>query len=152
MIACESEKRQLPAAYVSTSTNPWFNLSYEDWLLRNTPVSQPLLFIYRNEQCVVIGRNQNPWKETTPRQLLADGIPLVRRRSGGGTVYHDMGNTNFSIMLPRVTFTRSGGANLVAKAIRERLDVPSCTVNSRNDVIVREGDKDLKVGASGRRR
>lgn len=84
---------------MSTSTDPWFNLSYEDWyarpachtdtrLLRNTPVSQPLLFIYRNAQCVVIGRNQNPWKETTPRQLLADGIPLVRRRSGGGTVYH----------------------------------------------------------------
>lgn len=57
-------------------------------LLRNTPVDQPVLFTYRNIPCVVIGRNQNPWKETSPRSLKDMGLPLVRRRSGGGTVYH----------------------------------------------------------------
>lgn len=44
--------------------------------------------MYRNIPCVVIGRNQNPWKETTPRYLREIALPLVRRRSGGGTVYH----------------------------------------------------------------
>ncbi|WVQ78213.1 hypothetical protein IAT38_000296 [Cryptococcus sp. DSM 104549] len=134
-----------PATYISESHDPWFNLSYEDWLLRNTPHNQPVLFLYRNYPCVVIGRNQNPWKETTPRHLRELEIPLVRRRSGGGTVYHDMGNTNFSIILPRLLFTRSHGAELVARAIRERLGIAGCGVNERNDVIVRDGEKEYKM-------
>ncbi|WVQ71545.1 hypothetical protein IAR50_001084 [Cryptococcus sp. DSM 104548] len=134
-----------PATYISESHDPWFNLSYEDWLLRNTPVDQPVLFLYRNFPCVVIGRNQNPWKESTPRKLRDEGLPLVRRRSGGGTVYHDMGNTNFSIMLPRLMFTRSHGALLVARAIRERLGVQECGVNERNDVIIKDGERELKM-------
>jgi len=60
----------------------------------------------------------------------------------------DMGNTNFSIILPRTVFTRAGGAQLVAQAVRERLSVPSCTVNERNDVVIRDGGPELKVGAS----
>lgn len=48
-------------------------------------------------------------------------------------------------MTPRVLFTRSGGAELVAKAVREKLDVPSCTVNERNDVVIRDGGPELKV-------
>ncbi|EIW69568.1 hypothetical protein TREMEDRAFT_30736, partial [Tremella mesenterica DSM 1558] len=137
-----------PAAYISTSTDPWFNLSYEDWLLRNTLHNQPMLFLYRNVPCVVIGRNQNPWKETTPRKLKEWGIPLIRRRSGGGTVYHDMGNTNFSIFLPRLLFTRSHGAELIARAIRNRIGVQQCCVNSRNDIVIRDGINDFKVSGS----
>jgi lipoate-protein ligase A len=59
-----------------------------------------------------------------------------------------MGNTNFSIMLPRLLFTRNHGAELVAKAVRERLGVEQCTVNERNDVIIRDGERDLKVSPS----
>jgi lipoate-protein ligase A len=58
-----------------------------------------------------------------------------------------MGNTNFSIILPRLLFTRAHGAELVAKAVRERLGVMGCTVNDRNDVIVRSEGKDFKVGS-----
>lgn len=57
----------------------------------------------------------------------------------------DMGNTNFSIILPRLLFTRSHGAELVAKAIRDRLGVKQCTVNDRNDVVIRTDQRDLKV-------
>jgi hypothetical protein len=55
-----------------------------------------------------------------------------------------MGNTNFSIILPRLLFTRSHGAELVAKAVRS-LGVEGCTVNSRNDVIIKDGEKELKI-------
>lgn len=105
---------------------------------------------------------QNPWKETTPRKLRSDSIPLIRRRSGGGTVYHarflylisvssdfvwqDLGNTNFSIILPRLLFTRAHGAELVARAIRDRLGIEECGVSKRNDVVIRDRGKEYKVG------
>lgn len=59
----------------------------------------------------------------------------------------DRGNTNFSIILPRLLFTRAHGAELVARAVRDRLGVQECTVNERNDVIVRDRalNKDFKV-------
>lgn len=60
-------------------------------------------------------------------------------------IFLDMGNTNFSILLPRLLFTRSHGAGLVSRAIRERLGIKQCTVNDRNDVIIRDGDRDFKV-------
>lgn len=56
-----------------------------------------------------------------------------------------MGNTNFSIMLPRLLFTRAHGAELVARAIRERLGISGCGVNKRNDVVIRDGEKEYKV-------
>lgn len=59
-------------------------------------------------------------------------------------MFHDMGNTNFSIILPRLLFTRAHGAELVAKAVRD-LGVEGCTVNSRNDVIIKDGEKELKI-------
>lgn len=59
-----------------------------------------------------------------------------------------MGNTNFCIILPRLLFTRAHGAELVARAVRERLGIPQCIVNQRNDIIIRDGDKDFKVSGS----
>lgn len=56
-----------------------------------------------------------------------------------------MGNTNFSLMLPRLLFTRNHGAELVAKAVRDRLRIEGCTVNERNDVVVNYEGKQLKV-------
>nr|ODN99699.1 lipoate-protein ligase A [Cryptococcus depauperatus CBS 7855] len=143
--AADHIQLEAPASYISESHDPWFNLSYEDWLLRNTPHNQPVLFLYRNSPCVVIGRNQNPWKETSPRFLREESIPLVRRRSGGGTVYHDMGNTNFSIILPRLLFTRSHGAQLVARAVRSKLGISGCSVNERNDIVIKDGEREYKM-------
>lgn len=120
--------------YLSTSTNPYFNLSLEDWLFRHAPQKEPLLLLYRDAPCVVIGRNQNPWKEVNLRAARAQGIPWVRRRSGGGTVYHDLGNTNFSIHVPRTTFDRGATAQVVLRAVRA-LGIDA-GVNERNDICV----------------
>lgn len=57
-----------------------------------------------------------------------------------------MGNTNFSIILPRLLFTRAHGAELVARAVRDHLGISQCTVNERNDVIIKDGDRQLKIG------
>ncbi|KAJ1308985.1 hypothetical protein OPQ81_004667 [Rhizoctonia solani] len=73
----------LPKVYVSLSNDPYFNLSYEEWLFRHTDPTLPILFMYRNKESVIIGRNQNPWKEINQTSLRESGIEFVRRRSGG---------------------------------------------------------------------
>ncbi|KAH9943166.1 Lipoyltransferase and lipoate-protein ligase [Epithele typhae] len=120
--------------YVSSSTNPYFNLTFEDWLFRHKSPEKPMLLLYRDDPCVVVGRNQNPWKEVNLRAAHEAGIPFIRRFSGGGTVYHDLGNTNFSIHLPRATFDRHATAQVVLRAVRS-LGVDA-TVNDRNDICV----------------
>ncbi|KAJ7248486.1 hypothetical protein C8J57DRAFT_1189735 [Mycena rebaudengoi] len=121
--------------FISHSTDPFFNLTFEDWLFRHCPPDRPLLLIYRNEPCVVIGRNQNPWKEVNMNALRAKDMPLVRRRSGGGTVYHDLGNTNFSIHLSRRTFDRRVTSQTVLRAVLS-LGIDQARLNDRNDICV----------------
>ncbi|CDZ98583.1 Lipoate-protein ligase A [Phaffia rhodozyma] len=103
--------------FVSRSNDPWFNLAFENWLFTKTNPAIPILFLYRNKACVVLGRNQNPWKEINLPLLKELEIPFIRRKSGGGTVYHDMGNTNYSILIPKDSFDRRPNAELVARAL-----------------------------------
>lgn len=121
--------------YGSSSTDPFFNLSFEHYLLRKTPPHSTVFFLYINKPCVVIGRNQNPWLEADLR--LLKGIPLVRRRSGGGTVFHDSGNVNFSVIYPTADFNRDKYAEVVTKAIRKIN--PRARVNERHDIVLDQG-------------
>ncbi|GAA6061099.1 hypothetical protein JCM10212_006130 [Sporobolomyces blumeae] len=133
-----------PTIYVSTSNDPHFNLAYEDWLFRKTDSSERILYLYRNSPSVIIGRNQNPWKEINLHKLEELGIPFVRRKSGGGTVYHDLGNTNYCVFVPRLEFNRVTNAQLVASALN-RLEIPAY-VNDRNDICVDKFKMKLRFG------
>lgn len=79
-------------------TDPRLNLAIEEHLLRNLRVAEPLLLFYVNEPAVIIGRNQNTIEEIDPDFIQAEDIHVVRRLSGGGAVYHDLGNLNFSFV------------------------------------------------------
>jgi lipoate-protein ligase A len=140
-------------SYVSRSSDPYLNLSIEDHILRKSPAESTVLFLYVNRPCVVIGRNQNPWTEVNLAILNAargaheakDSEPpgigtvdLVRRRSGGGTVFHDEGNLNWSITCPRGNFTRDLHAEMVVRALR-RLGVDRARVNERHDIVLDQG-------------
>ncbi|KAJ3153774.1 Biotin/lipoate A/B protein ligase [Geranomyces michiganensis] len=74
--------------------------------------------------------------------MQEENVPLVRRRSGGGTVYHDIGNTNYTIIMPRETFDRRTNAELVVRGLHQ-LDVPA-SVNTRHDIVV----EDKKISGS----
>lgn len=74
--------------YISTHTDPFVNLAIEDYLFKTTDPEKYILYLWRNKPCVVVGRNQNPFKECNLQYMEEHNIPLVRRRSGGGTVYH----------------------------------------------------------------
>ncbi len=86
--------------YVDNSDihDPRLNLAFEEYLLRHVADNEPLLLFYVNEPSVIIGRNQNTLEEIDPDYVNARGIHVVRRLSGGGAVYHDLGNLNFSIV------------------------------------------------------
>lgn len=79
-------------------TDPRLNLALEEYLLRHVESVEPLLLFYVNEPSVIIGRNQNSIEEIDPDYVAAHGIHVVRRLSGGGAVYHDPGNLNFSFV------------------------------------------------------
>jgi len=86
--------------YVDNSDihDPRLNLAFEEYLLRHVDSDEPLLLFYVNEPSVIIGRNQNTLEEIDPDYVNAHGIHVVRRLSGGGAVYHDLGNLNFSFV------------------------------------------------------
>jgi lipoate-protein ligase A len=79
-------------------TDPHLNLALEEHLLRNVQVGEPMLLLSINEPSVIIGRNQNVFEETDPDYLQSQDIHLLRRLSGGGAVYHDLGNLNYSFI------------------------------------------------------
>jgi len=100
-------------AYESTQRAPARNLAWEDALLEGRGRGPAVFFVYRNDPCVVIGRNQNPWREARTRA----GLPVFRRRSGGGTVYQDEGNLNWSFMTGRDAWIVDDALNFVASAL-----------------------------------
>lgn len=81
-------------------TDPRLNLALEEYLLRHVTIAEPMVLFYVNEPAVIMGRNQNTLEEIDPEYVQAQGIHLVRRLSGGGAVFHDLGNLNFSFITP----------------------------------------------------
>jgi lipoate-protein ligase A len=79
-------------------TDPRLNLALEEYLLRYVRLDEPILLFYVNEPSVILGRNQNAWEEVDWDYVTDNGVHIVRRLSGGGSVYHDEGNLNFSFI------------------------------------------------------
>lgn len=122
-------------------TDARVNLALEEYVFRNKPADEDVLLFYVNARAIIIGRNQNTIEEIDPDVVAARGIHVVRRVSGGGAVYHDLGNLNFSFMTPQVTgrFNRYDTFTLPVIEVLRDLGVPA-ELSGRNDIVV-EGRK-----------
>lgn len=120
----------------SENTDPYFNLAAEEYLVKN--LSEEVFMIWRNHNTIVVGRNQNTLSEIHYEYVKENDIRVVRRMSGGGTVFHDMGNVNFTFIVnsgddfsnykrfcePVIGFLKTLGV--------------TATLSGRNDILVNE--------------
>ncbi|KAF2210025.1 hypothetical protein CERZMDRAFT_113494 [Cercospora zeae-maydis SCOH1-5] len=147
------ERLQRPIqSYISKSRDPYLNLSIEHHLLQKSSPESAILFLYVNRPSIIIGRNQNPWVEVNlallgaaPNHLETEppglgAVDLVRRRSGGGTVFHDEGNVNWTVICPSADFTRDKHAEMVVRALRS-CGVERARVNARHDIVLDQGTR-----------
>lgn len=130
----KKDKRQLTIIH-SEEYNPWYNLALEEYLFNNLAAAEIILYLWQNDQTVVIGRNQNAWQECRTSLLEEeDNGFLARRLSGGGAVYHDLGNLNFTFILKKNDYNVEKQLAVILKAVRN-LGIEA-EFSGRNDLTV----------------
>ena len=126
--------------YITESAvfNPYANIAKEEQLLLGVPLDTVILYLWQNERTVVIGRNQCAWSECNVQALKEEQGFLARRLSGGGAVFHDLGNLNFTFLYPKESEDISRQTRVIANAVQSFGLSPE--ISGRNDITV-EGRK-----------
>ncbi|XP_034721155.1 lipoyltransferase 1, mitochondrial [Etheostoma cragini] len=121
----------------SRSTDVFENLALEDWIDANVDLRRRgVLLLWRNRPAVVIGRHQNPWAECNLAAMRRAAVPLARRRSGGGTVYHDLGNLNMTFFASKKAYDRQRNLSVVTGAVRRARPGLHVHATERLDIVL----------------
>ena len=119
--------------YISKSLDVYNNLALETYLLeKKSP--EAILFLWQNEKTVVIGKNQSAYKECSIQKMKNDGVKLARRITGGGAVYHHLGNLNFSFILPNEIYNTEDNFKIIISALKN-LNI-NAKLSGRNDITI----------------
>lgn len=128
-------------ALVSTSNNIHYNLALENYLAENVDLNnRSILLIWKSDKSVVYGRHQNPWIECNLKQSERDSVRLARRYTGGGCVYHDLGNLNISFIVNRLKYDRKFNLNVIKETL-DKLKIHenfSIELSPRHDIFIKD--------------
>ena len=118
----------------NTGTCPYTNLALEEYLLDTVADGTQILYLWQNSNTIVVGRNQDVFRECDMEQAEKDGVRIARRLSGGGAVFHDMGNLNFTFICRREDRDIAVNTGIILRALKE-LGVDA-ERSGRNDILV----------------
>lgn len=121
------------SVFISQSSDIFTNLALENWLYCNSNfMKNQILLIWKNDPCVVIGRNQNPWLEINCQDLEENGISLARRDTGGKTIYHDSENLNMSFFTGNNSYNGDNNLEIISRALQRKFGIESNINDSYN--------------------
>lgn len=120
--------------YQSNSYDGWRNLATDRFFLEHLGKDDILLYLYINENAVIIGKNQNALRECNLSALEKDSVQLVRRHTGGGAVYHDKGNLNFSFVMGEQSYDLSRQMGVIQR-VASALGL-NAELSGRNDILI----------------
>ncbi|KAI1303142.1 Lipoyltransferase 1, mitochondrial [Halotydeus destructor] len=133
----------------SESRDIFTNLALEDWLYTNAKLAAGVhgFFLWYNEPCIVIGRHQNPWTEVNVSQCERNNIKVVRRNSGGGTVYHDLGNLNLCFLTTKAEYCRKRNLQFISNVLSSKFGIAS-EITKREDLVLSDTGEKISGTAS----
>ena len=99
--------------------NPEFNLAVENRLFQTVKDGEMIMFLWQNDNTVVIGKNQNMYRECNLENIKKGKGRIVRRNTGGGAVYHDKGNLNYSYISKKADYDKETVFNIIVKALAD---------------------------------
>ncbi|CDU20501.1 lipoate-protein ligase a [Plasmodium yoelii] len=145
-----SEKKRTinPLVLISNNQNIYFNLSLENFILTNynellkylnvntiEKYNQPVLFLWRNNKSIIIGKNQNIWSECDLDNIKKNNVLVARRFTGGGAVYHDLGNLCFTFLNNNIN--KNNNYNIILNTLKNHFNIDA-KLHGRNDITVND--------------
>lgn len=139
---------------VSLSNNVYSNLALEQYIADNYDFNnRNMMFLWQNKPCVVIGRYQNPWYECNLIEMTKKGVQLARRYSGGGAVYHDLGNLNCTFFTSNAKYNRHKNLELIKESLEKfNYNKPiQFEITKRHDLILKDNEEEIKISGTSSR-